>query len=56
MDILGSIRTKFTGKERHRIVVIGAQNSGKTVFLTSLINHLEFQKLFFKRHFRSFFF
>lgn len=39
-SIYSIVRQGLTGRERIRVAVIGAKGSGKTVFLTALINHL----------------
>lgn len=39
-SIYSIVRQGFTGREHIRIAVIGAKESGKTVFLTALANHL----------------
>lgn len=39
-SIYSIVRQGFTGREHIRVAVIGTKGSGKTVFLTALINHL----------------
>ena len=39
-SIYSIVRQGLTGREHIRVAVIGAKGSGKTVFLTALINHL----------------
>ena len=39
-SIISIFRDRITGCEHIRVAVIGAKGSGKTVFLTALINHL----------------